>query len=150
MPISLILRHSMSGAPYSQMEENPMRVTAAGRSLAVIAAALLMSACVAQTNLPSDCQSPSVRRTVTLASDKFDPERIDLCKGQQVTITVNVQQDGELHFHGYDDLVPESGVQAGEEKEFNFSAVHVGQFPIEFHPPIGDEVHVGILTVYEP
>jgi len=119
-------------------------------TLAVAAAALIISACVQQTGHPADCASASAQRAVTLQDDKFTPERIDLCKGQAVTLVVTVQEAGDLHFHGYDDIIPETAVTVGEHHAFTFSAAHVGQFPIELHPPVGDEVQVGILTVYEP
>ena len=111
---------------------------------------LLLGACVQQTSLPSDCTTADVQRAVTLEHDTLSPDHIDLCKGQQVTITVSVKQDGELHFHGYDELVPETEVKAGEQRDFTFSTVHAGQFPIELHHASGDEVQVAILTVYEP
>ena len=118
--------------------------------LSVGVAALMAAGCVQQTGLPSDCGSATVARAVTLDNDTFTPDHIDLCRGQQVTITVTVKQDGTLHFHGYDDVVPETEVASGEERTFTFSTVHAGQFPIELHHPSGDEVQVGILTVNEP
>ena len=115
-----------------------------------VVAALLLGACVKRTGLPSDCATVTVDRAVTLENNAMTPDHIDLCKNQEVTITVSVKQDGELHVHGYEDTVPESEVRVGETHHFSFIAVHAGQFPIELHPSLGDEVQVGILTVYAP
>lgn len=118
-------------------------------ALAVIAVAA--SACVAGTSLPSDCRSPSVERDASLSGNRLNPERIDTCKGQKMTLKLDVQQEGELHFHGYDDQVPETAVHAGQPVSFSFDMTHAGQFPIELHLSVtGEEVQVGILTVYEP
>jgi len=108
-------------------------------------------ACVAGTNLPSDCSTASVERNATLSGNRLTPDRIDVCKGQKVTLKVDIRQDGDLHFHGYDDQVPETAVHAGQPSSFSFDMTHAGQFPIELHLGVtGEEIQVGILTVYEP
>lgn len=113
--------------------------------------ALVTGACVAGTSLPSDCATAKVERNATLSGNRLNPERIDVCKGQKLTLKLNIQQDGDLHFHGYDDQVPESPVHAGQPISFSFDMTHVGQFPIELHLSVtGEETQVGILTVYEP
>lgn len=128
-----------------------MRARRTRRLLAVLAIiALGTSACVAGTSLPSDCATPSVERQASLSGNRLNPQRIDVCKGQQVTLKLDIQQDGELHFHGYDDQVPEAEVHAGQPVSFSFDMTHLGQFPIELHLSTGEEVQVGILTVHEP
>ncbi len=129
-----------------------MRARQSRSPLAVLAIlALATSACVAGTGLPSDCATPSVERNATLSGNRLNPQRIDVCKGQKVTVKIDVQQSGELHFHGYDDQVPETEVSAGQPVSFSFDMTHLGQFPIELHLSVtGEEVEVGILTVHEP
>jgi len=117
---------------------------------AVAAAALLMTSCVASANPPADCSAATITRSATLTGEALSPQHIDACKGQKMTLELDVKEDGELHFHGYDDQVPETPVQAGTPSTFSFEMTHVGQFPIELHLPVtGEEVQVGILTVYE-
>jgi len=108
------------------------------------------SACVRGLDLPSDCGANAVQRTATLADDQLDPQSIDVCRDQRVTLDLAVAQDGELHLHGYDEEVSEQEFQAGETLHIIFTAVHSGQFTIEVHRANGDEVQVGILTVHEP
>ena len=116
-------------------------------ALAIIA--LATSACVGGTSLPADCASPSVERHATLSGDRLSPQRIDVCKGQKVTVKLDIQQDGELHFHGYDDQVPATEVRAGQPTSVSFDMTRAGQFPIELHQSATEEAEVGILTVYE-
>jgi len=126
------------------------RRSAAALPAIALALVLVAAACVQGLELPSDCNASAVQRTASLSDDQLDPESIDVCRHQRVTLDVAVAQDGELHLHGYDEEVPEQEFQAGETLHFAFTAVHSGQFIIEFRRPNGDEVQVGILTVHEP
>ncbi len=121
------------------------------RNAASILAILLLlgaTACVNQASLPDDCQAASVQREATLAGDRLDPESIDLCKGQDLTLKITTQRAGEIHIHGYE---KEMDVEPGDTATFMFSATLPGQFPIELHTPNnGPEIEVGILTVNEP
>jgi hypothetical protein len=110
---------------------------------------LAAAGCVPQSDLPSDCDASQVERTATLTDAGLDPDAIDVCKGQAVTITITVERAGELHLHGYDDQVPGQEVVVGDEAELAFTASHAGQFPLEFHTG-QDEIEIGILTVHEP
>jgi len=129
-----------------------MRVTQARRLLAAVAViGMATTACVGSTDLPSDCSTPNVERDATLSGNRLNPQRVDVCKGQKVTLKLDIQQDGDLHFHGYDDQIPETAVHTGQPISFSFDMTRVGQFPIELHLGVtGEEVQVGILTVYEP
>ena len=130
---------------------NVMSARRIRRLLAALAStAIAVSACVAGTSLPADCGNPSVVRSATLSGDRLSPQRIDVCKGQQVTVKLDIQEDGELHFHGYDDQVPETEVHAGQPVSFSFDVTRAGQFPIELHQSATEEAEVGILTVYAP
>ena len=118
---------------------------------AAIALLALSAACVPATTLPDDCNAASVERQVTLSPDSLDPSTIAVCRGQRVTITVDVQADGELHFHGYEKQVPEQEVTSGESVTAAFVANAAGEFPIELHAPDGStETQVGTLVVNEP
>ena len=104
--------------------------------------------CVNQVDLPEDCQAAAVQRTATLAGDRLDPEAIDVCKGQELTLTITTERAGEIHFHGYEE---EMDVEPGDTATFTFSLTLPGQFPIELHTPNnGPEIEIGILTVHEP
>jgi hypothetical protein len=124
------------------------------RLLALPVALALVSAvagCVPSEQLPSTCNDLSVTISATLTAQRLDPATIELCRNQQVTITVASQADGELHFHGYDTEVPEQEITSGQTITVKFTASHPGQFPIELHPADGsDEVQVGTLVVHEP
>jgi hypothetical protein len=114
-------------------------------------AGALLSGCVRQSDLPSDCSAPAVHRQASLAgAGSLDPKTIDVCRNQKVTLDVATQRSGELHLHGYDDQGAEIEIKAGATAHLAFTAVHAGQFILEVHNPDGFEVQVGILTVHEP
>jgi hypothetical protein len=111
----------------------------------------VIAACVPQAVLPQDCDAASVQRTATLSGDHMDPQSVDVCKGQQVTLEITTQRAGEIHLHGYDVEAPEVAVQPGDTASFKFKASRAGQFIIELHTPNnGPEIQVGLLTVHEP
>jgi hypothetical protein len=126
-----------------------------GRPRAVLTTVTLAMAlaaatgCVPEVQLPSDCDAGAVQRSASLADDRLDPQSIEVCRDQQVTLDVAVTQDGELHLHGYEE-VPEQEFTAGDTVHLTFTAVRSGQYPFEVHSASGDEVEVGILTVHEP
>lgn len=122
-----------------------------GSALAVLLTAALAVACVAQPGLPDDCGAGAVQRQATLSGERLDPESIDVCRGQSLTLRIASQRAGELHLHGYDEEVPEAEVEPGETATLTFTASRAGQFIIELHPPSGaPEIEVGLLTVHEP
>ena len=70
----------------------------------VILAATTLAACAGGVQRPDDCGAPSVERAATLTSDyRLEPNAITVCRDQRVTLEVDVQTDGVLHLHGYDD-----------------------------------------------
>ncbi len=104
--------------------------------------------CVEQVSAPEDCDASSVDRQASLSGDRLDPEGIDVCKGQEVTIEIASERAGELHLHGYDEEVEAA---AGEIATFEFTATRSGQFVIELHAPDAETaIEVGLLTVHEP
>jgi hypothetical protein len=126
-------------------------------AISVIAALLLAGVavgCVQQADLPDDCDASAVHRQASLSGDRLDPESIDVCKGQRVTIEITTERPGVLHLHGYDQEapeVPEVPVEPGDTATFKFIATRSGQFVIELHTPNqGPEIEVGLLTVHEP
>jgi hypothetical protein len=114
--------------------------------------ALLLAACSTGVDRPPDCGATSVTRTATLAADgKLDPQAINVCRDQKVTINVTVRADGVLHIHGYDDQGVAASVHAGSDATLTFTSTHPGQFVIELHAngaPAGEGS--GVLTVHEP
>lgn len=104
--------------------------------------------CVKQATLPDDCSATSVQREATLTGDRLNPEAINVCKGQQLILTIITQRAGEIHIHGYE---KEMEVEPGDTATFTFSTTLPGQFHIELHTPNnGPEIEIGILTVNEP
>lgn len=119
--------------------------------MALLLVATVGIGCVRQAGLPDDCPTGAVQRTASLTGDRLNPEAIDVCKGQQVTIEIVTERAGELHLHGYDEEAPEVAVEPGDTATFKFTATRAGQFVIELHiPNEGPEIEVGLLTVHEP
>jgi hypothetical protein len=127
---------------------NPPRFRTMKATLAVLLLAMVSIGCVEQADLPDDCDASAVQREASLSGDRLDPEGIDVCKGQEVTIDIASERDGELHLHGYDEEVEAA---AGETATFELTATRSGQFVIELHShDDGSEIEVGLLTVHEP
>lgn len=117
-------------------------------AIALLMLAAVSIGCVEQAGLPDDCDASAVNRQASVSGDRLDPEQIDVCKGQEVTIEIAGERPGALHLHGYDEEVT---VQAGDTATFTFTATRSGQFVIELHTPDeGPEIEVGLLTVHEP
>lgn len=112
---------------------------------------LALAACSTGVDRPPDCDASAVERSVALGTNaKLDPQTINVCGGQQVTLTVMVQADGVLHIHGYDDEAQARSVSAGTDATLTFRASHVGQFVIELHTRGSSAgIGAGVLTVHE-
>jgi CheY-specific phosphatase CheX len=122
---------------------------AAASALVVLLVAI--SGCVPSTTLPSTCSEAAVTISATLSDNGMQPSQFDVCRDQEVTITVASQVAGELHFHGYDTDIPEQELEVGHSVTVKFTASHVGQFSVELHPADGsDEREVAKLVVQEP
>lgn len=118
--------------------------------LALLAVAAIAVGCVEQADLPADCDASSVQRQASLSGDRLDPQSIDVCKGQRLTLQITTERAGEIHLHGYDEEAPEVEVEPGDTATFRFTAARAGQFVIELHPPDeAPEIEVGVLTVHE-
>jgi hypothetical protein len=123
-------------------------VRSATFGIALLLVATISIGCVERADLPGDCEAEGAQRQASLSGDRLDPERIDVCRGQEVTIEIASERAGELHLHGYDKEVEAA---PGETATFKFTATLAGQFVIELHPPDGGaEIEVGLLTVHEP
>jgi hypothetical protein len=121
---------------------------AIGGAVAVAMVTAMLIGCVKQATLPDDCSATSVQREATLTGERLNPEAINVCKGQQLTLTIITQRAGEIHIHGYE---KEMEVEPGDTATFTFSTTLPGQFHIELHTPNnGPEIEIGILTVNEP
>lgn len=115
----------------------------------VVGIGLSIAGCVEQPQQPTDCSQAAVTRNATLTADGLQPRNIDVCRGQQVTLSVKVGANGVLHIHGYDEQAKE--VRVGQTATFGFPAVRSGQFVIELHTteaPGG--LNMGVFTVHEP
>lgn len=120
--------------------------------LGLLSLALLTAACVTPIERPADCGDAAVERGATLTSaGRLDPQTIVVCRGQQVTLAIEIETDGVLHLHGYDDQTPAVSVEAGTPIEMTFEAVRSGQFVIELHAPGASAgTGAGVFTVDEP
>src|SRR5437773_1169523 len=107
----------------------PPRRAAALASLLLVTG--IAAACVPGAVLPQDCDAASVQRQAALNGDHMDPQSVDVCKGQLVTLKIATQRAGEVHLHGYDVEAPEVPVQPGDTATFRFKATRAGQFIIE-------------------
>ncbi|HET6380137.1 MAG TPA: cupredoxin domain-containing protein [candidate division Zixibacteria bacterium] len=120
------------------------------RAAALLALAALLVACVPRANLPESCADPAVTLAVTLVDERLEPTTLEVCRGQRVTIELDVRRDAVFHVHGYDAELPARQVSAGETVELQFTAVRSGQFPIAIHTEDGPgEAEVGALIVHE-
>ncbi len=127
-----------------------MKVARTSLATLAVLAITLLSACVSQQQTdPSTCAQSSVELSATLpATGRLQPENLNVCHDQQVTLKVSSQRDGAVHLHGYDDQNAEVEVLPGKDATLTFTASHVGQFVMEFHPADGSaESQVGLLTV---
>ncbi len=118
--------------------------------LAVLVLGAWLAGCVTGGR-PADvnCAEPTIRLAARVANDALEPSTLAACRGQRVSLTVSVAQDGVFHIHGYDAESKE--VRIGESVTFDFAADHSGQFVVELHNtahPSG--LSLGIFTVYEP
>lgn len=122
-------------------------------ALALVVLVAINVGCVQQAGRPDDCDAASVERGASLSGELLEPDAIDVCKGQEVTLHITSEEAGELHLHGYDDEAPGIEVEPGDTATFHFTAARAGQFPIELHDEeTGSEAEaeVGLLTVHEP
>lgn len=122
------------------------------RTIGTLLLVALLVACVADTRPDAEaCSAPSVSLSLRLTANALAPTDPAVCRDQEVTLLIESEVDGVIHFHGYDDVVPATEVAAGEELELTFTADEEGQFPIELHPADEPEgIDVGIFTVHEP
>jgi hypothetical protein len=110
---------------------------------------LFLAACVQQPDRPSDCADASVSRQATLTVDGLTPRNVDVCRTQQVHLSIKVEANGVLHIHGYDQQTKE--VRSGQVVAFDFDADHSGQFVIELHTQaVPQGQGMGVFTVHEP
>jgi hypothetical protein len=113
---------------------------------------LILVAAMATGCLPAaTCPETSIALAATVSADAMDPSSLTACRGQDVTLEITSETDGILHIHGYDEQVPATPLEPGEERTLEFTADVAGQFVIELHARDGEtETEIGILTVNEP
>jgi hypothetical protein len=111
---------------------------------------LFVTACIADTRPPADvCAQPSVTMDATLTDAGLDPQNLDVCRDQVVTLNVTSEVDGFVHIHGYDEQSAE--VTPGATLSLQFVADRSGQFVVELHTQDATAgAEVGVFTVHEP
>jgi hypothetical protein len=122
-------------------------------ALTTLAAALATAlvACVPSAVLPATCNDPSVTLNATLSDEHLDPATLEVCRDQRVRLVVEVERDGILHLHGYDDQVAAQEVSSGETVTLELTTVRSGQYPIALHTTDGPaEAIIGTLIIHEP
>ena len=106
-----------------------LMILAAGSVLALLAAACGGSE-------PEELEIP-----VKVEGESLIPDRVEVRKGDMVTLKIEADDRGEFHLHGYD---IEKEVEAGVVTDFFFVAETEGRFKITFHrleEEGGDEDH---------
>lgn len=143
------VRSGWAGSASIGLPMNTRHLRPAACALAVV---VLLAACVTPIQRPADCDAASVHRSATLTAEgRLEPATLTVCRGQQVTLAIDIRTDGVLHLHGYDDVTPAVSVEAGTPIEMRFEATHAGQFVIELHAPGSSTgTGAGIFTVDEP
>jgi hypothetical protein len=116
-------------------------------------AAIALVGILAAGCVPVDeaCADPSVSLQATVTDAAMDPSTLTVCRDQDVTLELSSETDGVFHIHGYDDQVPATSLEPGEDTVLQFTADTAGQFIIELHAHDGGgESEIGVLTVHEP
>lgn len=118
-----------------------------GASLLALACTVALAACGGGR----DCAALPSELELTLTAETLTPSSIAVCRGDDVTLTVDPEVSGVLHIHGYDAEIPATNVTEGEIVELRFAAARSGQFPIELHTDENTQgASVGLFTVHEP
>jgi hypothetical protein len=119
-----------------------------GRAVLALLGGTVLGACIGG---PPACEALPAEIELTLTADTLTPSDPAVCRGSDVTLTIDAEVDGVLHIHGYDAEVPAMPVTQGDVLELVFTAERSGQFPIELHTDENTQgVNVGLLTVHEP
>jgi len=85
----------------------------------------------AATSGPEQPTNADVAEITVMVGLDDSPSRVEKVKlGQQVSLSMQSDQDEEYHLHGYD---LEEKVAAGTEKTWDFTADKAGQFELESH-----------------
>ncbi len=130
------------------------------RSLAALAAALLLAGCTAAPSAPTASTVPSSSMGSSAASPSASPpetpaptpsanvqvvvvsliggkatpngDRLTVAKGTILRLEITSDHDDEVHVHGYDIEIP---VKAGATVNKDITLDQVGRFEIESHEP---------------
>ena len=97
----------------------------------MLAAATVLGAC-------GDSEPEAVEFELAIADGALDldPPVLKVKQGDEVTLKVRSDKEGELHLHGYDLDV---GLVPGSVAELVFTANATGKFDFELHLAHGDE-----------
>ena len=72
--------------------------------------------------------------TLRLTNGAMSPATVPAQQGDTLSLRIESDQPGAVHFHGYD---LQQEVSPGAVAELQFSADATGRFPITFHPDAG-------------
>ena len=88
---------------------------------------LLLPALVACGSGPAPQE---LTRALKLADGRLIPDQFQVNQGDTLTLRIESDRPGSIHFHGYD---IERELAPGSTAEFRFVADATGRFPITFH-----------------
>ena len=88
---------------------------------------LLLPALVACGSGPAPQE---LTRALKLADGRLTPDQVEVNQGDTLTLRIESDRPGSIHFHGYD---IERELAPGSTAEFRFVADATGRFPITFH-----------------
>jgi hypothetical protein len=80
-------------------------------------------------------QSITVSVELSLNGRTLSPEEVSVFQGQEVTVHVTSDEQGEFHIAGYEHLFL---LTEGKATTFTFEALRQGRFSLEFHPRLSE------------
>lgn len=80
-------------------------------------------------------QSSEVSVGVSLSGRALSPKEVSVFQGQEVTLHITSDEQGEFHIAGYEHVFP---LTEGSTAIFTFNALRQGRFSLEFHPELSE------------
>lgn len=108
----------------------------------------VLSAC---SSAPSGlCDTTRLSLEVTVTSGAMEPSTMNMCQGQDVTLTLHSDVPGIFHVHGFEEWLAPIAVEAGQSQTLQFTPEVPGQYLVHLHDQIsGGETEIGVFAVYE-
>jgi hypothetical protein len=119
---------------------------------ALIGLAAVMSVLSACNSAPSGlCDTTSLSLEVRVTAGAMEPSTMNMCQGQDVTLTLHSEVPGIFHVHGFEEWLPPVAVEAGQSLTLEFTPEVPGQYLVHLHDQqSGGETEIGLFAVYEP